>query len=160
MWGIRSKLWGTTCRPILVESREQMKDLEKLDRSSSSPPWTADKFREELQRPHMACHGVYSHDGELLAYALVRLGHPAATLTYIVVKKTRRRSGIGKTLVNCLDQKFLHEYRHVLQAVADDADLDLHLFLKSCGFKATEILPGPHGDKYVFCAEYGFSKKS
>jgi GNAT superfamily N-acetyltransferase len=150
--GTKSKLFGMTCVPLNVMDRTHLLGMADLDQASSVNPLSASDYKRELSKEFMHAYGIVGPDRELVAFAIVRKGGVAATLTDVVVHKGYRRIGVGRMLIDCIRRKCLNETRKFVEAVVSDVNLDAHLFLKKCGFRAIEVLPGTKCDHYLFRA--------
>lgn len=149
--GTKSRLSGMTCVPLDPLNKGHLIDLADLDATVTLKPWTAQKFKQELTNPLMEAYGVVAPlDRSLIAFALVRKGDLAVTITNIAVRPEYRRIGVGSMLIHCLRKKCLTGFWGCLEAVVGDDKKEIHFFLKSTGFRAVEMLPsGDHHD-YVF----------
>lgn len=143
--GIKSKLFGMTCVTLDPRDRTHMLELADLDAATSSKPLSASMYKSELTREFMSCHGVRHPTKGLIAFAVVREGELAATLTDVVVHAEHRRIGVGRMLIGCVRAKCLTRRRMHLEAVVGDGNLGAHLFLKKCGFLGEMIRDRDHG---------------
>lgn len=92
----------------MIQIREmQIDDLEQvmpIEQENFSVPWTETGFFTYLLRSD-AMFLVAEEDGEILGYCGVLLVLDEGDITNVSVKKSRRREGIGKRLVEALIQK-------------------------------------------------------
>lgn len=149
--GTKNRLFGMACVPLDAMNKGHLIDLADLDAVVSLKPWTAQKFKQELTNPLMEAHGVIAPlDRSLIAFALVRKGDLAATITDIIVRPDYRRIGVGSMLIQCVRKSCLDDATKFLEAVVSDARTEVHFFLKKNGFRAVEMLPVQDGHAYVF----------
>lgn len=137
--GTQSPTFGMICEKLDPRDRVHMAQLADLDAESSPNHWDAAKYRQEISRPHVSCHGVTLGDGTLVAYAIVRESGVAVAITDMMVGSNYRRKGVGRMLVDCVRKSHVEGPRESIEVVVDDVNLDAHLFLKHIGFRG-EVL--------------------
>lgn len=157
--GTQSKLFGMTCVTLDPRDRTHMLEIADLDAATSSSPLSASRYKQELVKEFMECHGVVGPDRRLAAFAIVRAGELAATITDIVVRTEYRRIGVGKMLVGCIKKRCLAGERKFLEAVVSDANLDAHLFFRRCGFHGEMIREKDRGGEEVHYYLFRTTKK-
>ena len=82
---------------------------------------------------------VAESQGLVVGFVSSRLDRPIIHLNKIVVANECRRIGIGSMLMSEITGKIGTRWTMAAYLVRDDC-LDLQLFLKSCGFVATEVV--------------------
>lgn len=101
----------------MIQIREmQIDDLEQvmpIEQENFSVPWTETGFFTFLIRSD-AMFLVAEEEGAILGYCGVLLVLDEGDITNVSVKKSRRREGIGKKLVEALIQKTVREGVSVL----------------------------------------------
>jgi ribosomal protein S18 acetylase RimI-like enzyme len=74
----------------------------------------------------------------------------------IAVDQWHQRAGVGRELLNHLFSKLTRK-RTRIGALVNENYTDAHLFLKSMGFRATEIIPSPFLDNNDNAYEFWFT---
>lgn len=121
----------------------------KIESYSSQNPWTIADFKSNL-RPCNSVGLVLEHDYNIYGYIIYILHDQYIEITNLAVAKEHRRKGFGSLIIKKLQGKLCTSRRTHLDVVVDEYNTGAHLFLKSTGFKAIQVLKGDSSDKYLF----------
>lgn len=125
-----------------------------MDIESYNPdPWEESTFLSCLRGQD--CIGMVAEMQETIAgFMIYNLHRKVIEVLNLAVHPAFHRQGVGSALIEKLISKLCWERRSTLRFYVPDDNLPGHLFLKSRGFIATEILHeiplGAPGDAYRF----------
>lgn len=143
---------ATPTKPLPVHIRWMIRrDLEQvvaIENLSFPDPWTADDFMKVLlQRNRIGmvaevADSIYGRRDAIAGYMLYELNDNCLRLINLAVHPDFRRRCVGTAMVRKLVSKLSPQRRSKLIVEAADYNLLSHVFLRACGFVATEIVPG------------------
>lgn len=152
--GIHGKFFGVIVAKLRPYNECDARGLARLAHEVLGDEWTTVDCRHQMLKANTVCWGIYREE-LLIGTVMVHLGHVAAQVRNVMVLPEWQRSGYGTMLLKIVDNTLLDEHRRIMEIHVPDTNLGMHVFLRSIGVKATEVL----GDSYLFRAEKGFSKK-
>ena len=121
-WGIRKDLAAI----MGIESR------------SFRYPWTDAAFESCLRQKHVTLLVAENQVG-LVGYAVYMTRSPSLEILNLAVHPGVRWQGIGRQLLRQI-QGWLTIKRRTIFAIVPDFNLDGHLFLRKCGWRATRVI--------------------
>lgn len=125
--------------------RRDMPEVLEIERLSFPFPWSEDDFIRELRE--RICIGMVAEVDEIVAGFMVYQLHKSRLfVTNFAVHPDYRRQGIGRAMVAKLVSKLSRQRRDKIAWLVGENNLDAHLFLRACGFKAREIVSGFYDD--------------
>lgn len=96
---------------------------------------------------------VAEHQGQVIGYIVYELAGCQFELKSIVVDREWERRGVGRQLINKLIGGLSSTLRRRIVADVSERSVDMQLFLKACGFRATTIIRNgciSGADSYLF----------
>jgi len=125
--------------------RRDMAEAVRIDQDSFEEPWTDERLINHLREPE--CIGlVVEEDDRVVGYVVYLLKRNRLMVIRMAVAPSHRRRGIGRAILNKLAGKLNAVGRSKITIEIPETDLGSQLFMRSCGFRAVQIL----GDKYKF----------
>ena len=121
----------------------------EIEEQNFEHPWVREDFISILRKRETTMM-VSEIDNKIMGYMIYELYKNHINLIRLVVPPECRRHGIGSALVNKIISKLSTCRRNHIELEIDDDNLAVHLFLKSLGFHATNILHLEFGDVYCF----------
>jgi ribosomal-protein-alanine N-acetyltransferase len=79
-----------------------------------------------------------NHFPLLTAYALYEVNRESVEIRHLRVHPVYEWQGCGRTLVEYMKRR-LNESRNVIRVCVSEQETGSHLFLKACGFRATQV---------------------
>jgi ribosomal-protein-alanine N-acetyltransferase len=140
----------------LAMTPAMLPDILAIEEDSFEWPWSLKDFKQTLRKNN--CTGVVIKDSSdsIIGYAVVEAiskNSPALKVLNLAVRADYRRKGVGSRLMLSVLRSLNEKYSRVLAEVRD-GNLSAHLFLKSFGFKAVDVLHKRYeessDDMYVF----------
>ena len=129
----------------------------EIERECFPKPWSEEDFSECLRR-RQNIGKVVEVDGSIVGYILYELSHKKICLINMGVTKSSRRSGVGRFLVEHLKSKLEKpDYWLSIETRVSEENLEAHLFLKRCGFKALSVDRDFFTDEDGSCDGYLFA---
>ena len=128
----------------------------EIERASFANPWNMDTFLACLGTRWCVGNVVESHDGEVVGFMIYQLQKGRIELVAIAVCPECRRQGIGSQMIQRLIAKLTEQRRHELIVNVREANLDTHLFLRSQGLRATEVLRDYYDDPTEDCYTFAY----
>ena len=130
--------------------KDRMPVLGILDTFHSSIRGAADLVKTLSQRNSFGLVAKINKD--VVGCAIYELHKKSVQVVAFGIRPDMRRRGIGSLLMAALKAKLSAEKRWMLDFVVHDSELDGHLFLRSQGFVAVEVLREMYedGDAYRF----------
>ncbi len=135
-----------------------------IEAKSFLAPWSEEDFKAVL-----SCRNVLgavveadrSRDERLVGYMVYESHRDYFNLLNLAVATMHRRRGVGRMMLQRLCGK-CSVRRPAVEVVSSEVNLTGHLFLRACGFTATEVLRGwfeeegrPVADGYRFAWRLG-----
>lgn len=143
--------------------QRDLPDMLAIEAASFAQPWTEDEFRHMLRQ--RSCIGLVAERREqaefgstfrTVGYVVYQLTDHAVAILNLAVAPAERRNGVGSFMVGKLKSKLRSNRRRRLLCNVHDGNLMAHLFLRSCGLQAVEVLRGysaDGSDAYLFSYE-------
>lgn len=125
--------------------RSDTPELLNIEYDSFDDPWTAERFKEVTSTPSMA-GAVAVLEDRILGYIVYEMNKTSLWICRLAVSPVHRRCGVGQALVAKLAAKLQYERRNKLMIDVRESSTVAHLFLKKCGFTATNVLRGHFTD--------------
>lgn len=79
--------------------------------------------------------------GHVVGFVCVAVLPRQLIVERLAVDPDRRRSGIGRTLLDVVCRKYLSGQRTRAQTVLNEYAVDLQVFLRACGWQCTKSIP-------------------
>lgn len=137
--------------------RRDMEEVQAIERASFHQPWTEADFISELRERNqigMVAEINGPRVGPIVGFMVYGLFKRHLDIRDFAVDPEHRRHGVGLAMIEKLTAKLLPQRRTRIRVVQPDSNLDGHLFLRSAGFEAVEIVRGmfeePDVDGYLF----------
>jgi ribosomal protein S18 acetylase RimI-like enzyme len=130
-------------RPII---RSDLPALLEIERTNTFSPWTEAEFRSWFTGPGKAIGVVASYGVTPVGYLVYEIGDDAIELKNLAVRPNYQRRAIASQMMARLSGKMVEFNRSRLLATVRDGNLPMHLFLRSHGFRATEVRRGHYPD--------------
>lgn len=133
--------------------RRDMKEVLEIENLSFEMPWTEEEFIRCLRR--RTCIGMVAEVEErVVGYMVYDLHKTSLELLTIAVDPDFRRSGIGAGMLDKLKAKLSLNRRTRIACEVSEENIDAHLWLRSCGFRATGVVRNAYetcdADAYKF----------
>lgn len=137
----------------------------EIERASFSNPWTSDEMRSTRMRrdciPLVAEMANYaSEPAAIKGFLFYELHVSQFRIVNMAVDPDFRGRGIGTSLINRLIDKLSPLRRRVIKIAVSEENLQMHLFLRTRGFKAKRVLRNHSWDenrKRVDAYEFEFT---
>lgn len=100
----------------------------------------SDLIDSQIRKANVSCL-VADMDGKVCGFVFYEMRKNKIKINYLMVDTAFRRKGVGSSLLSGLISK-LNEKRSQICFAVSEYHLDVQLFLKNLGFKATEIVKG------------------
>jgi len=129
---------------------DHSEDILRIETLSFDSPWSQKQFFEAWQDPKMYTL-VAKIDSQLVGYLIYSRCRDKLVIENLAVDRSFRRNLVGKKLVLSVIDNLGN--RDCVELNVADSNLDAHLFLRSLGFKASEIKRAFYGnnqDAYLF----------
>ena len=159
--GIDGTLGQPKSIPVQIRFIDKNQDLESIlaiERVSFPSPWGLPEFYWCFQNLSVYIK-VAEYDGKVVGYVIYEQAKDELIVHNMAVHYDYRHAGVGRQLIERLVAKLVREHKRLIEAVVREANLDAHLFLKACGFKAVEVLRQCYEDSdedgYRFVYELG-----
>lgn len=101
--------------------------------------WLMEDYTRELQRSDAICR-VIEVGRDIAAQMVYRIERRNLEVIRFLVAPQYRRCGYGKRLLTSIFVKLHPDRRESIVCEVPDYLIDLHLFLRACGFRAEGIL--------------------
>lgn len=112
-------------------------------------PWGEDAMLECLKQKNI-CGMVAEAHQVILGYFVYALHHNDIAILRIAVIPSHQRRGIGKQILERIDEKISAGRRESASIIVPDTEDGVHEFLKECGYLATHVLRDEPRDEYFF----------
>lgn len=143
---------------IRVMLFSDIQDVAKIENENYDFPWCLDDFICVLKKQNVMGIVVEANN-KILGYAIYEITKTRINILNILVDAKNRKKGIGKMLIHRIMSKILKRRRKIAIHVPDN-NLDIQLFLKNCGFVATEIIKNYYrNSEDAYLMEYYASKE-
>ena len=113
-----------------------VKQVAQLEAESFSSPWTEEDFARDLLRPEYFFLVCEDREGQILAYAGVRVVLDEAEITTIAVKESERRRGLGRKLLISLQEACLQKGVTLLHLEVRKSNAAARHLYETTGFSA------------------------
>jgi [ribosomal protein S18]-alanine N-acetyltransferase len=132
--------------------RSDMPDVLWIEANSFPNPWPESDFLAHL-RQKTTIGLVAECEGRVVGFVLYEFEVDGLNVVNFAVRPDYRRAGVGRQMIAKLVGKLRMRWM-CITAATREANLGMQLFLKACGWKARQILPGHFEDTgetaYVF----------
>ena len=116
-----------------------MPEVLAIEAQSFDVPWNESEFIRNLRcRDQIGM--VAEIKGRVVGFMIYRLDKKALTLLNMAVHPQFRRRGVGASLLDKLAGKLSTKRRERIEISVIDSNLPCHLFLRSLGYEAVEVL--------------------
>ena len=121
-----------------------LSEVLKIETDSFNYPWTVEDFGKFMRK--MDCVSIVAEsDDEVIGYIICECFRNKLHITNLAVHPSYRRKGIGKQLIANVMANLTTGRERIIFEVSEE-NLDAHLFLSNCGFKAIQVLGGFYDD--------------
>jgi ribosomal-protein-alanine N-acetyltransferase len=124
-------------------------DILRIETLSFDSPWSQKQFFEAWQY-EKSYTLVAQIDSQLVGYLIYSRCRDKLVIENLAVDRSFRRKGVGKKLVEAVIDNL--GKRDCVELNVSDSNLNAHLFLRSLGFKASEVKRAFYNtqDAYLF----------
>lgn len=134
--------------------RRDLPEVLAIERECFEFAWNEEDFLKCLRQRN--CIGmVAEHDGRVVGFMIYELPKNRIHLLNVATLSAYRRQGVGTQMIAKLIAKLGNQRRNRLVLEVRETNLHAQLFLRSLGFRATEILKGfyeeAQEDAYQMC---------
>ena len=138
--------------------RRDMESVLAIEADSFEFPWPEEEFIKRLRQRN--CIGMVAEwDEEIAGYFLYEMHRTHYTLINFAVHPDMQMVGVGRRMMEKMQDKLSNERRSRMTMVLREKNLDGHLFLRAMGFRAVDVLrdwwDGCDEDAYVFEYRHG-----
>lgn len=119
--------------------RRDMAEVLAIENAAFEEPWSEDQFITCLRQRNVIGM-VCEFKQKIVGHMLYELHRNRLHLVRLVVSPLWRLQGIGEQMVDKLIGNLDHGKRTRLIVDVPEVALDAQLFLKTCGFRATDII--------------------
>ncbi len=118
---------------IIEELKEnEIPVIAELEKASFSKPWSEDSIRDSFNNP--SCSFFTAKDKEIIGYIGISIAADEGYILNVAVFPERRNSGVGKSLVTFLINKYKEDLRFLTLEVRPSNKPAVNLY-KSLGFE-------------------------
>ena len=131
-------------------------DVGRIDAEAFENPWCMNAHISYTTDPCARCWVALDNSGSLVGFVYAYLRVDSITIERIAVDQKYAMCGIGRQMITrILGMLRPRGYgrRHACFAAVEDTNLPAHLFFKSCGFTASEVIKDYYKvneDAYLF----------
>ena len=136
--------------------RRDMPEVLQIEQGSFESAWTEEDFLTCLRQRN--CIGMVAElqvereERLIVGYMVYELGKKGLNLINFATHPQYRRQGVGKAMINRLQDKLSQQRRTQISLIVRDANLKAQLFFKSQGFRAIKV----HKNYYPDVDEDGY----
>lgn len=110
-----------------------------IDRASFAAPWSEARFVEHLKIRN--CIGMVAEcDGEIVGHVVYELHRRHVSVVRLAVAPAFRRRGIGREILQCIENKLDVTRRTEIWLELGERDLRGQLFVRACGMRCCQTL--------------------
>lgn len=121
-----------------------------IDKNCFKKRWSEQKFTQAL-RDRYIIGMVVEYGQDVVGFMIYKLEKNRLFLIRMAVHPKFQKRGLGRAMIEKLKGKLSGNGRNRLTAVSKDDMLSEHLWLKACGFRATQIKDNRY--KFVYQTE-------
>lgn len=119
--------------------RADMEQVLAIESAVFPDPWSEKEFMGCLRQ--MNCIGlVCERDDLVVGFVIYELHRSRLEVLNLAVEPSQQRKGIGSQIIDKLKSRLSSQRRNEIRLDVSERNLGAHLFFKSHGFLATEIL--------------------
>lgn len=131
--------------------RTDLPHLAIFESELNDDAWNRDEFLVALRdRKVVGITATIKTIDKPIGYVLYRMEPSRITIKRIHVDSLYRRAGAGTLLIEKLMEKLSVHKRRWMRIDVPEASLDVQLFLRKLGFRATVVLPRSERYRFVF----------
>lgn len=131
--------------------RRDFPEVMEIDKSCFKKRWSEQKFIQAL-RDRLTIGMIVEYGEAVVGYMIYKLHKNRLFLIRMAVHPKFQKRGLGRAMIEKLKGKLSGNKRTRLTAVSTDDKLGEHLWLKACGFRATQIKDNKY--KFVYQTEH------
>jgi ribosomal-protein-alanine N-acetyltransferase len=125
--------------------RRDMSEVLSIEKGSFSKPWQEEDFLTCLRNRNVI--GMVAEIREqVVGYMIHELHNNHLTIVNFAVDPDRRRQAIGSQMIAKLVSKLASHRRTGINLVVRETNVDMQLFLRNQGFRATKVLRSYYDD--------------
>lgn len=131
----------TSAPPVHIRwmIRRDMAEVLLTEQDSFAQPWSEEDFLHCLRQRN--CIGMVAEQGEhVVGYVIYELHKTKLHILNLAVHPTRRRQGIGQSMISKLLAKLSSHRRAKITLEVRESNLAAQLFFRGQGFQATRVL--------------------
>jgi [ribosomal protein S18]-alanine N-acetyltransferase len=122
--------------------RGDLPALIEIERTNKFSPWTEAEFRAWFLGPRKSI-GIVCMTGHIaVGFVAYEIGDDAIEIQNMAVRPAYRRRAVASQMLARLGGKLTEFAKSRLVATVRDTNLPMHLFLRTRGFRATEVCHG------------------
>ncbi len=139
--------------PITVDTirwmiRTDLPAVMAIEHQSDYANWTEEEFVSCLRQRN--CIGMVAEDStqkdyQIYGFVIYELHNDELRILNIAVDKEYRRQGVGRAIIEKM-KKRLTQKRKRISLIVSERNLGAHLFFKSMGFRAIDIIDDYYDD--------------
>lgn len=139
-------------RSLKPEDLESVLDIETL---SSPTPWKEKDFERLFRRKNSASF-VVTHEGKVVAFAVLEVFKEFFQLLNFAVHPKYRRRGVAKGLIGYIANQLSPTKRKKIVVEVRESNLEAQLFLRDSKYRAVEIMRAHFDDTKEDCYKMEF----
>jgi [ribosomal protein S18]-alanine N-acetyltransferase len=132
-----------------------MPDMLAIEAKSFYHPWNENEFLRVLRQRN--CIGMVAECGDkVVGHFLYELHKKKIQVLDLAVDPEFRRRGVGTQIINKLKGKLTNGRRSAIEMLVRESNLDAHLFLRECGFFASQVIRDHYDDTGEDAYRFGY----
>jgi [ribosomal protein S18]-alanine N-acetyltransferase len=135
---------GVTIRMLKFGDQPKVLKTERL--CFGEHAWTEKDFTTCLRTPNVIALVASRSGGKIDGHMVYALKRDRIDLLNLAVRPASQRERIGSMLIGTIKAKLTSERRRRISCVVRETNTTAQLFLRACGFRATQIARGCYED--------------
>jgi ribosomal protein S18 acetylase RimI-like enzyme len=113
----------------------------RLIEAGLTPSWPAERIVRHMRHPENVVLAA-RHAGRLAGFAIMQFGDATAHLNLLAVETDQQRRGLGRALLNWLEQSALTAGTFVIRLELRAGNVRARAFYEALGYRETGRVPG------------------
>lgn len=128
-----------------------------FDTNTFYRPLTPQEFNSSLYGHKTKIKMFTYNKDEQIGYMIIQLMKEKYFILRMVIDVDLRRMGVGTRILNLLKKKLTENYRHTIDILVDERNLDAQLFLRANDFQWTKTIPQEDSVYGLYCMSYSIT---
>lgn len=131
----------------------EFQDLSSIDKETYYKPLNFEEFHYSFYTKNASIL-VIEYRKQIIGYFIVRILRDRYLLLRISIQQRWRRKKVGTKVLTHLKSKLKPNFKHTIEALVDERNLDAQLFLKANGFKWKKTLRPENSDHDLYSMSF------